>query len=780
MRKPKEHSIAQKLTWMNMLVSGIALLIACSAFIGYDVVSFRKATLRSLSTQAQIIGTNTVSALVFDDPDSAEKTLAALADDPNIVTAVIYGHDGQPFASYSRAHAKPIPPLPQIPSGHTEASWITDNSVDLARTIDFGGQSTSTVYLRYDILPLRRRLQLFIGIAFIVLVLSLLAALLVSAVFRRLVARPIVRLAEVAKTISRDRSYSIRAAELRGEGEITVLIDAFNEMMAQIEAGEQGLQQARDQLEKRVEERTAELVESKKKVEAYSESVLRAKEDIERASKFKDQFLSTMSHELRTPLNAVLGFSELLADPRYGELSERQQRYVHHIHTSGQHLLQLINDILDLSKIEAGRLQLSLENVTVATRLAEVADALRPLVDKKSQTLTLQASKDLIVSADPTRFNQMLMNLLGNAIKFTPEGGQIGMAALRVGNSIRVEVRDSGPGIPPEEEKRIFEAFHRIKQANKSVEGTGLGLAITRSLAELHGGQLGLETELGAGSCFYFTLPAVAVPPRQEAPDGPADTAAISRARILVVDDDVAAGFLLESQLTSAGYDVILCNNPERAVEQACELMPTAITLDIVMRPVNGWQVLSQLKSDSRTAHIPVIIASVVDQPQRGALLGADEYIVKPIDQTILLRSIKRCLQRTVQPQNGSSILVVEDDPSTREFVADLLSREGYIVSTAADAMQAREMIHSQLPRMVLLDLMLPDVNGFHLIAEWRQDERTADLPIFVMTNKDLTPQERDYLHVNTEALFNKHEQWREALMKHVERIMQPAISGAV
>src|SRR6266850_319970 len=225
------------------------------------------------------------------------------------------------------------------------------------------------------------------------------------------------------------------------------------------------------------------------------EALVRAKEEAERASNFKDQFLSTMSHELRTPLNAVLGFSDLLADERYGTLNDRQQRYVTHIHTGGTHLLKLITDILDLSKIEAGRMELSREDVTVASAFAEVISGLYPLAEKKSQALLQQVEPNLHVRADAMQFKQVLMNLAGNAIKFTPEGGRIELAARQVDNQVRVEVRDNGPGIPPEQQQRIFEAFFRLTQTGAATEGTGLGLAITARLVELHGGKLGIESQ---------------------------------------------------------------------------------------------------------------------------------------------------------------------------------------------------------------------------------------------------------------------------------------------
>lgn len=766
----KDRSIAQRLTWMNMLVSSVALVLACAAFIGYDLVTFRMSGVDNLSMQAQIFGSNTVTALVFDDPESATKTLSALSADPHILSAVLYSDNGKPFATYSRPGSGLIPEPPPIPKGQLEGHWIRNNEIQLVRSIILDGKPNGFVFIRSDVEALNNRLKLYVGIACLVLFLSLLAALAVSAVFGKSVAEPIVRLAAIAREVSDGRSYSLRVQQVHGQGEVSVLINSFNQMMAQIEKGKENLQQANDELEQRVEERTAELVASQKEVEAYSESILRAKEDIERASRFKDQFLSTMSHELRTPLNAVLGFSELLSDVRYGPLTERQARYVNHIHTSGQHLLRLINDILDLSKIEAGRLQLNLEDVPVALNFAEVCESLQPLVDKNAHHLVQATEPGLIVRADAMRFRQMLMNLLGNAIKFTPKGGRIELGARKLGEMVRIEVRDSGPGIPPEERKSIFEAFHRMQQSDKASEGTGLGLAITRRLVELHGGELDVESELGEGSCFYFTLPGACCSENKENQSS-ALSGSRAQARILIVEDDAASADLLETQLSSAGYRVAVCRESHRALEMAIEFQPSVITLDVVMLPLNGWDVLSKLKSDSRTAGIRVVIVTVMEQRNTGALLGADEYIVKPVDTSILLAAVERCLKRKNNGGPERSILVVEDDTATREFIVDLLMRNGYAVTSAMDGEQARTRVQGSLPDLVILDLILPEVSGFALIAEWRKNSVTATLPIFVLTNKDLSSGERDYLRSNTDALLSKHDQWRDGLIRQVQQI---------
>jgi signal transduction histidine kinase/DNA-binding response OmpR family regulator len=764
-------SISKKLTWMNMLVSGAAVVLACATLFSYDLVTFRQIITRQLSIQAQMIGSNSVSALLFDDPKAAQSTLSALKASPNVVSAGIYRADGQPFAAYWRDRYGDTPSLPPITGGQVQVESSNSGKITLVRRIVIDGKPTGTVYIQSDLGEVDDRLKRYGAIVILVLAASLGAALFVSRRSQGAISDPIVRLSEIARVVSRDKSYSVRATPSGSGDELAVLVDAFNEMLMQIQERDGALQKGRDELEQRVQERTAELEASKKEVEEYSDSILRAKEEVERASKFKDQFLSTMSHELRTPLNAILGFSDLLKDSRYGPLNERQSRFVGHVHTSGRHLLSLINDILDLSKIEAGRLELNFESVGVGNAFAEVLDTLRPLADKKSHTLSQRAENGLNVRADAIRFKQVLMNLVGNAIKFTPDGGNIELVAHSTHNQIRVEVRDTGPGIPGEEQKRIFEAFYRLRHAGKAPEGTGLGLAITQRLVEMHGGELGLESELGHGSCFHFSLPmasAARLRPVQETGFGPRASESL---RILVIEDDLAAAQLIESHLISLGSEVVICNQPQRAAEIAAELQPTAITLDLLMKPTNGWEVLVQLKRDSRTANIPVIVITIVDQPATGTILGADEYLVKPVNKADLLAAMERCLgPRALSP--ARPILVVEDDAPALEVITELLSAQGYSVTTATDGAQARVQVGVTLPDLVILDLLLPKVNGFELLAEWRATPRTADLPVFVLTSKDLSRQEEDYLRSHAEYLFHKQQPWQEALSSQVRRVV--------
>jgi DNA-binding response OmpR family regulator len=309
-------------------------------------------------------------------------------------------------------------------------------------------------------------------------------------------------------------------------------------------------------------------------------------------------------------------------------------------------------------------------------------------------------------------------------------------------------------------------------QTGKGAEGTGLGLAITQRLVELQGGRLGLESQVGRGSCFYFSLPAGGAPRKPRVRGTRTAERMIEKPLVLVVEDDPAAAQLISSQLTSAGYQALLCDQPTKAVETAADLQPHAITLDILMKPMNGFEVLLHLKNDERTKNIPVIVLTIVDQAAVGTSLGAEEYLVKPVEKATLLAAIKRCLVAQGIQTAARPILVVEDDAPTREIVTDMLTAAGYAVVTAADGEQARAWIAATLPEVVILDLVLPKVSGFELLAEWRADPRTADLPVFILTSKDLNEIEEKYLRTHAESLFRKQQAWQKDFLQQLERVV--------
>jgi signal transduction histidine kinase len=403
----RHYSISKKLTWMNMFVSGAALLLACTAFFAYDLYTFRVGIAHNLSTQAQIIGSNTVSALMFNDSRAAETTLSALKASPHVVFAAIYTSDGQFFSGYWRGGRGQPLPFPGIPAGQGQTHWFSDGQIALVDSIVFQDRPTGFVYIRSDLRAMNDRLRSYALIAVAVLLVSLVVALLISKMSQRVVSEPVVRLAETVRVVSHEKNYAIRAAPTGNHDEVSTLIDAVNEMLDQIQQRDAALLLAQDELEHRVQERTTQLEAANKELELKNR-------EVERATKLKSQFLASMSHELRTPLNAIIGFSDLLAAHTAGPLTDKQGRFIGHVRNGAHHLLQLINDILDLSKIEAGQLELRCEDFPVDEALPEVLSMIRPLAMGKNIQVERSVTDSLSVFADRVRFKQILYNLLSS------------------------------------------------------------------------------------------------------------------------------------------------------------------------------------------------------------------------------------------------------------------------------------------------------------------------------------------------------------------------------
>ena len=758
---------------MNILVSGAALLISCGAFVGYDLVSFREAMVHNLSIQAQIAGSNSVSALLFDDPQTAEATLSALRAAPNIVSAGIYTPDGRPFATYRRDGTAQSLALPPIPSGQIEAHWFKDGELVLVRKIVFQGKPSGTVFIRSDLLEMSHRLKRYAGIAAIVLFAPLIAALLVASVFQRAVAEPIVHLAELAGIVSRDKDYSVRATSTGNRDEPDILIQAFNGMLGQIQEREGALQEVHRELEQRVQARTAQLATANKELELKNR-------EVERATRLKSRFLASMSHELRTPLNAIVGFSDLLAEGTPGELNPKQKRFVNHIKQGSAHLLQLINDILDLSKIEAGQLELHCEYFYMKDALPEVLSTIRPLAMAKNIQIEHTLDLDRPAYADRVRFKQILYNLLSNAVKFTPKDGRISIACAEDEDFVCIAVTDTGIGIRAEDQAVVFEEFRQVEGGKDSTqEGTGLGLAITKRLVEQQGGKISLASELGNGSRFTFTLPAGAKTKTDTSATNAVSATAPQRAAagegrskplVLIVDDELPARELLASYLSSE-YRIAMASSGAEAVEKAQQLRPDAITLDVLLAGGNGFETLAVLRQTPELKNTPVIIVSIVDQQRLGLALGAADYLLKPIRKALLLETIRKHVP--AQLDDDEAILLVDDDPATLELLAETLRSAGYETQSVQSGKRALEVLSSKLVSAVLLDLLMPGMDGFEVIRHVRQDAALKELPIFVMTSKSLTPEESDLLARDTQALLLKNGSWQQQLVAEVERVIQ-------
>jgi signal transduction histidine kinase/DNA-binding response OmpR family regulator len=764
----KNYSISKKLTWMNMLVSGVALLLACAGFCAYDLYSFRASLISSVSIQAQIIGDNTVSALLFNDPDSAEKTLSALDANRHLIYAQIYTRDGQPFAGYWRERAGETLPLPVIPFGQTQIHWFKNGHLGLARSIVFQGKPTGAVYIRSDLGAMNDRLKSYAVITLLVFLAPLVVALLISRISQRVISEPVMQLAQTVRIVSNEKNYSIRAGTSPNRDEVSTLIESVNEMLEQIQQRDGALQRAQQELEHRVRERTIQLAVANKELD------LRNRE-VERATKLKSKFLASMSHELRTPLNAIVGFSDLLAEGTPGQLNDKQRRFVNHIKQGSAHLLQLINDILDLSKIEAGQLELRSEEFLVTDALPEVLSTVHPLALAKNIQVKQKVESKSLVKADRVRFKQILYNLLSNAVKFTPKGGRIAIECVDHWDFVRVSVTDSGIGIRLEDQKVIFDEFRQVEGTTDGThEGTGLGLAITKRLVEQQGGQISVESELGKGSRFSFTLLAADSKSKVQPPAEPAKapvpaTSGRLTPLVLIVDDENSSRELLAGYLEPE-YRVAMAESGVEALKKAHQLRPDAITLDVLMPGSSGFETLAALRKDPETTNIPIIILSIVDQKQVGFALGAADYLIKPVRRPALLEAIRKHVPSPAD--DDSSILLVDDDPKALELLEEALRSAGYETQGVRSGTRALEVLSNKVVGALLLDLLMPGMDGFEVIRHVRQDALLKDLPILVMTGKNLSNEEMALLSHETQALLQKDGSWQQQLIVELRRVI--------
>jgi len=550
--------------------------------------------------------------------------------------------------------------------------------------------------------------------------------------------------------------------------EITSYTLSFADHAAEVVVAVDVTQRKRDEAEKR------KFMDS---LAASNQELELRNREVERATKLKSKFLASMSHELRTPLNAIVGFSDLLADGSPGELNDKQKRFVNHIKQGSTHLLQLINDILDLSKIEAGQLELRCEDFQVKDALPEVLSAIRPLAMAKNIQVHHKLDADRAIYADRVRFKQILYNLLSNAVKFTPRDGRIDIDCAETGSEVCISVTDTGIGIRAEDQAVVFEEFRQVEgNPNTANEGTGLGLAITKRLVEQQGGKISLESEPGKGSRFTFTLPMGSSTSSKSLPvQGPADpNVAVGggsrKPLILIVDDEAPARELLASYLEPE-YRIAMAESGTEVVQKAQQLRPDAITLDVLMPGGNGFETLVALRKTPETANIPIIIVSILDQKQVGFALGAADYLIKPIRKPVLLETVRRHV--LPHDDDDATILLVDDDPNTLELLEETLRSAGYETQSVQSGERALEVLSSKLVNAVLLDLLMPGMDGFEVIRHVREQATLKELPILVMTAKTLAKEEIALLSRETQALLQKSGPWQQQLMAEVGRVVQ-------
>jgi GAF domain-containing protein/DNA-binding response OmpR family regulator len=490
----------------------------------------------------------------------------------------------------------------------------------------------------------------------------------------------------------------------------------------------------------------------------------------QQANQAKSDFLANMSHELRTPLNAIIGYSEMLQEEARDEGLDELVPDLERIHGAGRHLLELINDVLDLSKIEAGKTELYLEVFEVAALVSEVVGVAQPLISTNQNALEVNLpQRSGQMRADRTKLRQVLLNLLSNAAKFT-RAGTITLTAHSQPSDDwwTFEVRDTGIGLTPEQLTRLFEAFSQADSSTAhTYGGTGLGLAISRHFCRLMGGDIGVESAPGRGSTFTVRLPAGGMQPATGAPEAPGRASEDDTATgvVLVIDDDPAARELIERSLRSEGVRVVAAADGTEGLRLARALRPDVITLDVLMPGLDGWAVLAALKADPDLADVPVILLSMLDERHLGYALGAADYLTKPIKRQRLVGVVRKYIHR-----NGPAprVLVVEDDAATRELVRRTLAHEGWKVREAADGRAGLGWVVQDPPELILLDLMLPGIDGFELVAELHRHAEWRDIPVVVITAKDLTPGERERLNGCVERVLRKGTYSRDELVSEI------------
>jgi signal transduction histidine kinase/CheY-like chemotaxis protein len=662
---------------------------------------------------------------------------------------------------------------------HSFRNWSIENKLQLIimGTTIFALMIVSVAIIGYDWFTAGNDFMehssssLFPMMFVFIILISVLGSFIFASGIQRIVSKPILNLVSAAKRIASEKSYAFRVANT-SDGDIGTLINGFNELLHQIETRDEKLHQYSEQMEKAVAARTAELI-------TVNEELKVSKERAEFSNQAKSEFLANMSHELRTPLNAIIGYSELLEEEVEDIGKQDAIPDLRRISAAGKQLLGLINDILDLSKIEAGKTQLYIESFEIRHLIDEVVNTLQPLARQKHNTLAVNCSADLgWMEGDLVKIRQILFNLLSNACKFT-ERGNIWLEVVRRkepnGDVILFWVRDTGIGMTPDQLSRLFRPFHQGDSSTaRKYGGTGLGLAISYRFCHIMGGDISVESRPGEGSAFTLRLPAskeaaVKTPPAKIGLELPSKTLGTDTNRtVLVIDDDAIARDLMTRFLTREGFGVVSSGRGREALSLARQWHPAAITLDVLMGETSGWDILTALKADPELTEIPVIMVSIVDDKDRGFTLGANEYLTKPVNPDRLSAILKKLHVDGVP----GTVLIIEDDEASRLLLRRLLNREGWETIEAQNAREGLEKISLAAPSLILLDLMTPEMDGFEFVTRLYEQEQYRSIPIVVLTAMELTEDDkaRLYKHV-AQIAFKASTSWT-SLMSELTHIV--------
>ncbi|MBM4054564.1 MAG: diguanylate cyclase [Planctomycetes bacterium] len=586
---------------------------------------------------------------------------------------------------------------------------------------------------------------------------------------------------DISLTISELRD---KAGNVIGTVGISKDITEEKRMKSELKKKNKELEELTNNLEEKVLERTNALEKMNR--------------ELVRANELKGRFIANASHELRTPLHSIIGFSEILLQKTFGDLTERQQKYLNTIFGSSKHLLYLVNNILDLAKIEAGKAEISYQTFPVKSVIDEVLSVIKPLAERKTIAPELAINYDANFTADKIKFKQILYNLVSNAIKFTPSHGKVGINVDKIASGrkifpwaaesqefLKVSVWDKGIGIKPEDRERIFEEFEQI-DSSKSTEGTGLGLSLTKKLVEIHGGHIEVEGDIGQGSVFTIYMPFIL---RDEYPGMTSPITSLTALPekkqegplILVVEDDLPTVEILTVHLTQAGYRIAYAYDGEEALLKAKELNPFAITLDIMLPKKDGWEVLQSLKANPETRNIPVIIHSIVENKELAFALGATDYLVKPVERAMLIEKLSEMSFVTKKSRFHINILVITSDETTLEILHNAIENEGLLMQSASDIESGLSLALATKPNSIIIDLGIHE-KGFKIIKEFQENPALKDIPIFAIATETLSPNERLEMVDQIERVLWKESLGTKSFINHLKdiEILHPKRAGLV
>ncbi len=768
-----------------LLTCGVTLSLAFAGFYIYDARQFN-AEVESRLAKTQSLMLENLAPLLEQNPNAADLQLNRLGVDGQIAAAAVFSTDGRILTRYVRAGlTEVIPPLPRV-------TRLLDVSRGVVWVPVMGSTNrpVGTLYLKAEQSEADRdRLSNLLRGSAIVFLVSALLAVAMAYRFQGRITEPITELARVSTTVQRDRNYNERV-QTSASGEIGELIDSFNAMLDTIQSNTSELERARvaaEDAHEKIIQAHDQLEEANRTLEARVDDrtrlLAKAVKDAEEASKAKSSFLAKMSHELRTPLNAIIGYSEIMKEDAEDDGDTRRAEDLDKVLNAARHLLGLINDVLDISKIEAGKMELYLETFDLTKLINEVIATASPLVSKKGNALAVDCPADIgAMHADATKLRQMLLNLLSNASKFT-EKGTVTLKAVRLieedADYMELSVIDTGIGMTPEQLGRLFQAFSQADASTTSkYGGTGLGLAISKQFAQMMQGDITVASTPNVGSTFTIRMPAKVLTKQPKVVNNTSHKLTRSpfpsanRPKILVIDDDKEIRSVIAELLSMSGYDVIEAASGQQGLDHANRMVPDLILLDVMMPGIDGWTVLSKLQDNPKLADIPVIVLSAVGDVEMAMSLGAASVLLKPVDASRLTAEIATQLS----PLPKCYVLLIDDDADSRTLLTRMLEREGWQIRTAINGTAGVRALKKSLPVMIVLDLKMPGMNGLELLEVLGKNPAWAKIPVVVVTSMDITQEMRDMLTPRTLGILRKGQFAREQLAD----LVRPAVQACV